>query len=157
MSRASPASITSEASGLLNSAEHNNLTSDYPGSDCSSSTSTLGGQPPAVFYNNSRSQSRDSVDEEGFSHEDIIEDIEDGTSSVLSSSLSKSLSSNDECLAFRAPWATPPTATFEGAKQLTTSTQPQECRTTPFIDHCHDYRPNWVDFRSLNPHFQMLT
>ena len=128
MSRASPASITSEASGLLNSAEHNNLTSDYPDSELSSSTSTLGGQPP-VFYN-SRPQSRDSNDEEGFSHEDIIEDIEDGTSSVLSSSLSKSLSSNDECLAFRAPWATPPTATFEGSKQLTTSTQPQECRTT---------------------------
>ena len=85
MSRASPASITSEASGLLNSAEHNNLTSDYPDSELSSSTSTLGGQPP-VFYN-SRPQSRDSNDEEGFSHEDIIEDIEDGTSSVLSSSL----------------------------------------------------------------------
>ena len=47
----------------------------------------------------------------GFSHEDVLEDIEDGTSSVLSSSLS---GASNECLAFRAPWATPPTATFEG-------------------------------------------
>ena len=47
----------------------------------------------------------------GFSHEDVVEDIEDGTSSVLSSSLSSSVS--NECLAFRAPWATPPTAQSE--------------------------------------------
>ena len=64
--------------------------------------------------------------EEGFSHEDVIEDIEDGTSSVLSSSLS----SNDECLAFRAPWATPPTASNEGSKQLTPSSRPQETSAT---------------------------
>ena len=51
--------------------------------------------------------------EEGFSHEDVIEDIEDGTSSVLSSSLS-----SNECLAFRAPWATPPTATVELGNKL---------------------------------------
>ena len=53
-----------------------------------------------------------NLEAEGFSHEDVLEDIEDGTSSVLSSS---SLSgASNECLAFRAPWATPPTATFEG-------------------------------------------
>ena len=51
--------------------------------------------------------------EGGFSHEDVIEDIEDGTSSVLSSSLS-----SNECLAFRAPWATPPTATSELGNKL---------------------------------------
>ena len=131
MSRASPASLSSEASGLLNSGEeHNNLTSDYPGSDCSSSTSTLGGHPHYTARGGRPFSSRGSneeedeeEEEEGFSHQEVIEDIEDGTSSVLSSSIS----SNDECLAYRAPWATPPTATFEGSKQLTaTSTQPQE-------------------------------
>ena len=132
MSRASPASLSSEASGLLNSGEldHNNLTSDYPGSDCSSSTSTLGhphytttrvgggSQLPLSSrggFNNDEEEEVDEEEEEGFSHQEVIEDIEDGTSSVLSSSIS----SNDECLAYRAPWATPPTATFEGSKQLT--------------------------------------
>ena len=61
----------------------------------------------------SSSAAEDILKEEGFSHEDVIEDIEDGTSSVLSSSLSEG---SHECLAFRAPWATPPTATFEGNK-----------------------------------------
>ena len=71
-------------------------TSDYgPGSDdCSSDTLK-------------------TVLEEGFSHEDVIEDIEDGTSSVLSSSLS-----SNECLASRAPWATPPIATVELGHKL---------------------------------------
>ena len=60
--------------------------------------------------------------EGGFSHEDVIEDIEDGTSSVLSSSLS-----SNECLAFRAPWATPPTATAELGHKLK-----KQSRALPF-------------------------
>ena len=62
------------------------------------------------------------AEEGGFSHEDVIEDIEDGTSSVLSSSLS-----SNECLAFRAPWATPPTATAELGHKLK-----KQSRALPF-------------------------
>ncbi len=106
MSRSDSASGT----GVLDSLEDKNgavlQTSDYPGSDCTSLEEevTLEDQ-----------LSKEEL-EEGFSHEDVIEDIEDGTSSVLSSSLSSTSPDNNECLAFRAPWATPPTATFE--KQL---------------------------------------
>lgn len=102
MSRSSPASVHSGA-GLTSSDDPNNLlTSDY-GDDCSSTTT----------LDNPRGSESDLLEaaEACFSHEDVVEDIEDGTSSVLSSSLSNC---SNECLAFRAPWATPPTATFEG-------------------------------------------
>ena len=39
-----------------------------------------------------------SLDDECYTNEAVLEDIEDGTSSVLSSSLSE----NEECLAFRS-------------------------------------------------------
>lgn len=89
--------------------------SDYPGSDCSSGSDTLD-----TNLKGCGESSEDIL--EGFSHEDVVDDIEDGTSSVLSSSLS----SSNECLAFRAPWATPPTATVE--KQL---------RSQYLQEHCH--------------------
>ena len=96
---------------LMNQAEEvasvvldNLVTSDYPVSDEECSSDTL----ENVL--------------EGFSHEDVIEDIEDGTSSVLSSSLS-----SNECLAFRAPWATPPTATVELGNKLK-----KQSRALPF-------------------------
>ena len=96
---------------LMNEAEEvasvvldNLVTSDYPISDEECSSDTL----ENVL--------------EGFSHEDVIEDIEDGTTSVLSSSLS-----SNECLAFRAPWATPPTATVELGNKLK-----KQSRALPF-------------------------
>jgi hypothetical protein len=122
MSRgASPASLRS-ASGL--SKEDLVLpssTSDYPGSDCSSNT-TLDNQ-----------RNSEVLGQRCYTNEDVVEDIEDGTSSVLSSSISQT-SGADECLAYRAPWATPPTATFEGHnKQLTT-----QQKTSKVVNHCHD-------------------
>ena len=110
------------------------LTSDYPASEDSSGCGAL----PAVSSLPGGS-SEDLLEESCFSHEDVIEDIEDGTSSVLSSSTSLSTGgSSHECLAFRAPWATPPTATFEGNKLRNNPLQqfltPLQARETL---HCH--------------------
>lgn len=95
--------------------------SDYPGSDLSSGSDTL----------DTNLKGGESTEDilEGFSHEDVVDDIEDGTSSVLSSSLS----SSNECLAFRAPWATPPTATVE--KQLRSQYLQELCHGRVIIMH----------------------
>jgi len=105
-----------------------NQTSVYPASDCTDNTSSSSTSQGSntLYLKGRQGQDLGSLTEdqdctnlgeaEGFSHEDVLEDIEEGTSSVLSSSLSDI---SNECLAFRAPWATPPTATFEGKHRAT--------------------------------------